>query len=280
MKALKIIALALIVAMLGVTLASCSAAKIKDEAAQNAFNLLLNDINDTNAVTINLDLDSVEITDLEYISFTAVDDTTNEEFPMYSFKFNVSYRMQESGYINGVYYMNVIYKNDSLSAKKGTDVLYEKYQKTYKCKDGNYKEKDINKMLAVAVENLKTTVAARKAEAERQAEQARIAKEEMAAFSLIADAYVTAINGATLTAETTKEQLIALFPAESDTLAYVGEEVLDGDQELTEGVTYVLVPTRPSAGYLTFDLTIYNTKYTMMVCVLNGEAEKSGVNAR
>lgn len=282
MKTLRIIAIVLIIALFGAMLTACSSAKVKSQAESLAFEKFLSYVNGDAATEVILNTDSVDVSEVTYINFKAVDDTLADDkgFPVYAFKIIASYKIGDVQYNNIATYVNVIYKNDSCSAKIGNADLYEKYDKQYKPKEKELKEKEINKLLSAGIEAMKAQVAQRKLEAEQRAEAERIEREELAEYAVFADTFVTALNNANLTAELTREQLIALLPAASDTLVYVGEEVYEIEQELQEGVNYVLVPNRPAAGYLTFDLTIYNAKYTVMVCALDGVADRSEPSVR
>ena len=281
MKALRIIAIVLIIALFGAMLTACSSS-VKKQSELQAFEKFLSYLNGETATEVLLNVDSIDVSEVTYINFKAVDDTLPDDkgFPVYAYRIAASYKLGDVQYNNIITYVNVIYKNNTCSAKIGNADLYDKYDKQYKPKEKVLKEKEIDKLLTAGIEALKAQVAQRKLEAEQRAEAERIEREELAEYAVFADTFVTALNNANITADTTREQLIAMLPTSSDALVYVGEEVYDNEQELQEGVNYVLVPNRPAAGYFTFDLTIYNTKYTVMVCALDGVVDRSEPSVR
>jgi len=281
MKALRIITIVLMIAVLGASFAACSSAKVKNEASQLAANTFLLDVNGASATEVGLDIDSLDIVEMAYITFTVVDDTlpNDKGFPMYAYRIVSSFNVNGTQFNNVSSYVNVIYKNENCSAKMGNADLYDKYQKQYNPKkEVVLKDKAVKSLMESAIENLKQVAASNKAAAERAAEEKRLAQEAMAALEGTAGGYVAAINGATITTETTREQLIALFPAASDTLVYI--EDYSAEEDLATDVTYVLVPARPDAGYVNYTLTVFNLRYAVYIYVNEGVAEATAAGTR
>lgn len=296
----KLIAVVLIVAVLGALLAGCAAAKVKDAAAQKAMDTFVELINGTKSSTTGewiddlwLNVDSVDIETMEYITYNYKDETVegSPEFPVYNYHFVASYSSSNKDYVNQNYYVNVIYRNETYKATLSNEENYERNQKLYKTKDGKFKKGAINKMLAPALELLKKNAAARKAAAEERAAQAERMEQQRTTLRTAADqiyaALTAALEGGNITAATTQQQLVALLPATSETLVYEYEkaeaetpaEPAEGEEqpaavERTEGVVYVTIPLAPAEGFQAgeYNVTAYIVSGDNVLLMKRGNA--------
>jgi hypothetical protein len=259
----------LLIAMFGTLFVACSKKEEALDAAQEAINYMLQDVNGVNSTELHIDLDSVKVSDVEYITYT-VEDTL-----YYAFKINASMVYNGENLGDKLYYYNVICKEPATVKKidepdyaaKEKQYLAKEVKKQYSAKDGSLKAKDVKKLLPDAKDALTKAIAAKKTNdgngdngdgnGNGGTEDPAVATLNTAA-SAVRAALIKAYADKAVTAETTQEALIALLPADyqydvSDTEL---EQIVGG---LDEKI-YVRLPAMPADGYTstTYKVTVYD----------------------
>lgn len=210
---MRIMAIVAVIAVLCTVLVGCDKTDVKVEAAKAGLYAILNEVNGEGATEMLLETDTIDISSIEYITFTVEADASSPERTSYLFDVVATTIRNGKGSYDKHYYVNVLVDGQSYTAKMTNEDVMEKYKKIYKTKDGKLKAKQIEQALPPAVEKLIATVKANDKAAKREA----ILSDEKNSLDTtangVAERIAAAYENGSITADTTREQFAAILQA-------------------------------------------------------------------
>lgn len=261
MKSLKMVAIVLIVALVAACTVACTPKQITNDL-QSVFNTWLDETNGLGATEVHLDMDSINVVALDYITFQS-----SEGLDISYYDITATVTRDGTVLFEKHYYYSVVHKEGTLTVHTANADAYEKYTRDKSAKEGKIKPNKLKGYVAAAKEYVTSAVAQRKAKAEEEAREAQELQGAEDALTAVVDAITartTALIGAgTVTKDTTPAQM-------RDALAtalpqYVFEALTEEDDPLETAADTYYVHVGDTQAYTLYaaEFTVYTDRYSL-----------------